>query len=251
MSDSDPPTFNRPIDPTKTIIERIKALIAKAESSPFEAEADAFMAKAQQLIEQHAINQAVLHGADPSSIGHDRVPLNGAYSSERSLIWGVVARANRCEVLNHSQYRSNKVTELSLVGRANDRELVHIVASSLEMQATRRMLDIDTSRGRESAVVQRRSFLRGFAVEVSDRFDRARRHEHAASPTARAAAQTLALATDAVDTYLADNFQIAPSRRRHNRLDGAAFSRGRRAGASADVGSSRLGPNSQGSLPPG
>lgn len=235
----------------RPIVERIKALIAKAESSPYEAEADAFMAKAQQLIEQHAINQALLHGADPSSIGHDRIPLTGSYSGERSLIWGVVARANRCEVLNHSQYRSNKVTELSLVGRAHDRELVRIVASSLELQATRRMLDIDTARGRESAVVQRRSFLRGFAVEVADRFERARRQEHVTSPSAREAAQTLALASDAVDTYLGEHFDIAPSRRRSSRLDGAAFSHGRRAGASADVGAGRLGDRGGRALPSG
>ncbi len=125
------------------IINRVQALIAKAESSTYSAEADAFMAKAQELINDHAIDQARLKGADPTSVGHDTVAMKGTYTKERSLIWSAVANANRCQVLTLSSYRSSKVKDLTLIGREQDRQLVRLLATSLELQAVNRLDDLD------------------------------------------------------------------------------------------------------------
>lgn len=220
-----------------SIITRVQALIAKAESSPYPAEADTFMAKAQQLINDHAIDQARLHGADPGSIGHETFDMQGTYTRERSLIWNAVANANRCHALSLSNRGSSKVLSITLVGRANDRELVRLVATSLELQAVKRVGDLDTSITRQSPVVQRRSFLRGFAIEVADRL---RQSGHTHSVVGASAEKALILAADAVDHYIADNFNVTPGRRSSARHDGVAFSRGRRAGASADVGAPRV-----------
>lgn len=222
------------------IIDRVRALIAKAESSPFPHEADAFMAKAQKLIDEHAIDQARLKGADPSTVGHDQIPMSGSYTRERSMIWSSVARANRCQVLTLSAYRSNKVSDLTLVGRRQDRELVQLVATSLELQAMRRLADLPLDRTFEAPVVQRRSFLRGFAIEVADRLQRAHPQTTALTESAQ---QALVLAADAVDDYVASNFDVSRGRRSQARFDGAAYSRGRRAGAAADVGQARVGSN--------
>lgn len=230
-----------------TIITRVQALIAKAESSPFPAEADAFMAKAQQLINDHAIDQARLTGADPTSVGHDTLPMKGTYTKERCLIWSAVARANRCQVLTLSSYGSSKVSDLTLIGRTQDRELVRLLATSLELQAVRRLDDLEPHPLGGSAVVQRRSFLRGFALEVTDRL---RRSGHTHAVVGQSAEQALVLARDAVDRYVADNFDVSRGRRTSAQHDGMAFSYGRRAGANADVGASRLG-NNRRALPPG
>ncbi len=45
------------------IAERIAALLDKAESTSYPAEADAFMAKAQELMARHAIDEAMLQPA--------------------------------------------------------------------------------------------------------------------------------------------------------------------------------------------
>lgn len=228
------------------IIDRVRALIAKAESSPFPAEADAFMAKAQQLINDYAIDEARLHGAEPTSVGHDTMSMAGAYSKERSLIWAAVANANRCQVLTLSSYGSSKVDDLTLIGRTHDRQLVRLLATSLELQALRRMADLDTGLTWATPVVQRRSFLRGFASEVSDRL---RRPSPEQAVVGHATRQALLLAADAVDRYVDDNFRVNRGRRSQARHDGMAYSRGRRAGADADVGSTRLGASRR-SLPP-
>jgi|GEM_PF-1106314 len=228
------------------IIQRVQALIAKAESSAYPAEADAFMAKAQQLINDYAIDQARLKGADPTSIGHDTVPMKGTYTKERSLIWSAVAKANRCEVLTLSARGSSKVVDLTLIGREQDRQLVQLLASSLELQAVKRLGDLDPNATWQSPVVQRRSFLRGFALEVAERL---RRSGHTHAVVGQAAEQALVLAAGAVDEYMRDQFHISRPRRATARHDGIAFSHGRRAGASADVGSSRLTTNRP-ALPP-
>jgi hypothetical protein len=220
------------------IITRVQALIAKAESSAFPAEADAFMAKAQSLMNDYAIDQARLIGADPTSVGHDTVAMNGTYTKERSLIWSAVANANRCQVLTRSMRGGSKVADMTLIGRREDRELVKLLATSLEIQAVKRLDDLDPDTTWQSPVVQRRSFLRGFAVEVSDRL---RRSGHTHAVVGESARQALVLAADAVDRYVHDNFAVGQARRSASRHDGLAFSRGRRAGAAADVGSSRVG----------
>lgn len=231
-----------------TIINRVKALIAKAESSAFPAEADAFMAKAQSLMNDHAIDQARLHGADPTSVGHETIAMKGSYTKERSMIYGAVARANRCQVLTLSNYGSSKVTDLTMIGRAEDRELVRLLATSLELQAMRRMKQLDTDTTWEAPVVQRRSFLRGFAMEVADRL---RRSGNTQVAVGEAAQQALVLAAGAVDDYVADHFDVSQRRRSSSsRHDGLAYSQGRRAGATADVGATRIGSNRR-ALPPG
>jgi len=229
------------------IINRVQALIAKAESSPFPAEADTFMAKAQQLINDHAIDQARLNGADPGSIGHETIDMQGTYTKERSMVWHAAANTNRCHALTLSQRGSSKVLSITLVGRKNDRDLVKLLAASLEVQAIRRLDDLDPNRTHESAVVQRRSFLRGFAVEVADRLQRS---GHSQAVVGESAEKALVLAANAVNDYVSDNFDVHVGRRSSVRHDGMAFSRGRQAGASADVGASRVG-GTRRSLPNG
>lgn len=230
-----------------TIISRVQALIAKAESSPFPAEADAFMAKAQQLINDHAIDQARLNGANPSSVGHDTLPIKGTYTRERSLIWSAAANANRCQLLTLSAYGTSKVSDMTLIGREQDRQLVRLLATSLELQAMRRLGELELHAAWESPVVQRRSFLRGFAIEVADRL---RRSGHTQAVVGQSAEHALVLAADAVNRYVSETFDVSRGRRSSARHDGIAYSHGRRAGASADVGASQIDTSRRG-LPSG
>lgn len=234
-------------------IDRVRALIAKAESSAFPAEADLFMAKAQQIIDEQFIDEAAIRRQPPGSVGHEEIPMSGSYSRERAQIWHAVTQANRCQLLTLSGYRSNKVQAMTLVGRTNDRHVVRLLAGSLELQGMRRLSELDTSRSHESAVVQRRSFLRGFANEVAQRLEASRRQTVQSAVnigrSRESVEQALVLATDAVERYVDDTFELGQQRRSQNRIDGAAYSRGRRAGASADVGATGLS-GARASLPP-
>lgn len=256
MSTNSTDSTNPPSGPSgperrRVNLARVRALLAKAESSEFPEEAAAFMAKAQQLIDEYAIDQATLQGLDTGTVGHEIISMSGAYTRERTFIWQAVSSVNRCELLTLSNYRSNKVTEMTLVGRAHDRELVQLLAVSLELQAMRQMASLDTSIAFETPVVQRRSFLRGFALEVAERLRRTQREttQHETVTRRHAVEQALVLATNAVTSYVDDNFNVSQGKTSRARFDGAAFSRGRRAGAVADVGGVKL-DGRRPSLPP-
>lgn len=225
------------------IVDRIRALMAKAESSQFPGEAESFMAKAQQLIDKYCIDQAQLQHEEHEQIGHQVVKLKDPYSKERSMIWAAVARANRCEIVTHMFQGSSKTNQISLVGRSTDRELVAVIAHSLENQALSQMKRIDLTRSRLSPVVQKRSFLRGFAAQVQTRLASIRQeHKTKAFDWAKpSAGNALELAHGEIQRYLDHEFNLSPQRKRTARVDPAAFGVGRRAGASADVGAKRIG----------
>lgn len=232
------------------LIERIKALIAKAESSTFAAEADAFMAKAQGLIDAYAIEESNLKDFDVGEVGHENLVLKGSYSAERSTIWAVVAEANRCRILNLRLYRSSKVSEVILVGHPQDREVVKLMAFSLETQALTRMKSLEISAG-ISPVVTRRSFLRGFVMEIQRRLQAQQRlRDSLDGPQGGSVSRALVQVGENVDRYVQDQFDVSVGRTRRALSDGEAYSTGRLAGANADVGSNRIGDNRR-ALPPG
>lgn len=76
------------------VLATIRALIAKAESTPFEAEADAFMKKAMQFLTRYHLDLAdVQAGVGPEKMGHQvhsfRGEMYGAKMWKRMLFWGV------------------------------------------------------------------------------------------------------------------------------------------------------------------
>ena len=80
MADHDP-AINDPV------LLKVRALLAQAESTTFEAEAEAFTAKAQELMARHAIDAALLwstaeRGERPSTI---RIPIDDPYVDIKSL----------------------------------------------------------------------------------------------------------------------------------------------------------------------
>ena len=77
------------------VIDRVRALLAKAESTTYPAEADALLAKAQELITRHAIDAALLGPNAYDEVGHEEIALHGSYSAERAQLWNAVAAANR------------------------------------------------------------------------------------------------------------------------------------------------------------
>jgi len=74
------------------VLQKVRGLLAKAESTEFEAEAAALTAKAQELMTRHAIDRAALHVGQavgrPSII---RVAIEAPYVDPKSLLLQLVA----------------------------------------------------------------------------------------------------------------------------------------------------------------
>lgn len=116
------------------IIERVRNLLAKAESTDFEAEAMAFTAKAQELMTRHAIDQAALGEGNPGDRGEApvaaRVFVDAPYADAKSLLLQIIAGESRCRSVFHS-----RVDLSTVVGFADDLAAVQLMFTSLLVQA--------------------------------------------------------------------------------------------------------------------
>jgi len=178
------------------MLERVRALLAKAESTTFPEEAEALTAKAQQLMARHAIDAAMLDdGDDSGEVESLRLWLDRPYEAEKSRLAAQVAWANRCRPV-----WIKDIGVVIVIGYSADLAVVELLFTSLLVQATRAMTAAPRrDDGRTRAF--RRSFLIGYASRIGERLS-----EAADAATSEAALEhgdallpVLARRTDAVD----------------------------------------------------
>ena len=136
MSHTEPnPTASTGLD-AKTL-ERVRALLAKAESTSFPEEAEAFTIKAQELMARYGIDAAMVAAArhDQSAPSRRVVRLDAPYSSAKAILLSVIARANRCAMV-----WSTVDHEAQVFGFDVDLDVVELLYVSLHLQATSAML---------------------------------------------------------------------------------------------------------------
>lgn len=157
-------------------LSRVRALLAKAESTDFPEEAESLTSKAQELMTRHSIDHAMLAaGADtPEQPVGRRVGVDNPYEAPKVLLLDAVARANRC--------RSIWTTDLGFVtvlGFGPDVDAVELLFTSLLVQATTAMVRHGSRRdssGRSTTRAFRRSFLTAYAQRIRQRLAEATRH---------------------------------------------------------------------------
>ena len=164
------------------MLAKVRALLAKAESTTFPEEAEALTAKAQELMARHAIDDAMIDaeagtGDDPVGI---RVQVDPPYASPKSLLLAEVASANRCRSV-----WSGELGFTTLFGFESDVEFVEVLYTSLLVQATRAMAAAGSQSDRYGRS-RTRSFRTSFLVAYASRIGQRLRAAEAAS---RAAAQ--------------------------------------------------------------
>lgn len=186
-----------------TVLARVRALLAKAESTTFEAEAEALTAKAQELIARHAIDVALL--GDVADVpGGRRILIERPYARAKFLLLGGIARANHCRAVWHGG-----IEVASVIGHSDDLHLVEVLYTSLLVQGTSAVLAA-SRRGEVEGSTRawRNAFWQGFAGRIGQRLSAASaaaRAEHAARH-GDDLLPVLAARKDAVDRALADAF---------------------------------------------
>lgn len=147
-----------------------RALLAKAESTEFEREAEALSAKAQELITRYALGR-LLHQSpaaeERSAPRARRIWLDAPYVRAKTALVHAVASANRCRSASADQFGFSVV-----VGSANDLDAVELLVTSLLVQADVAMLR-HGSRIDRSGVARtrsfRHSFLSAYAARIGER----------------------------------------------------------------------------------
>ncbi|WP_238424813.1 DUF2786 domain-containing protein [Micromonospora parastrephiae] len=130
------------------MLDRVRALLAKAESTTFPAEAEALTGKAQELIARHSIDEALLAaGSENGDLpGGIRLSTDTPYAGAKALLVQEVAAANRCEAV-----WSDDLGFTTVLGWPADLVAVELLYTSLLVQATAAMLRgrAERDRGRD------------------------------------------------------------------------------------------------------
>lgn len=156
------------------VLDRVRKLLAKAESTTFESEAEAFFAKASALMTEHALDEALLRDGKPvnETPVHVTLKVPAPYTTPKVTILSAVAKASRCQVV-----WSNRTSTAHLFGFATDVEYVQALWTSLLSFASQGAMrqEGDPYRYRNNVRAVRAAFLTGFAARIGQRLQEANR----------------------------------------------------------------------------
>lgn len=151
------------------VLERVRGLLAKAESTDHEAEATSFTAKAQELMTKHAIDLALLESSDPNDSTPTliRVPIDPPYADAKALLLQTVAEQSRCRSIHMSG-----IAMSNLIGFPTDLEGVDLLFTSLLVQGQKAMAVASATAppgARTRSQAFRAAFLLGFTGRIGER----------------------------------------------------------------------------------
>jgi len=157
-----------PVD--ERVLSRVRALLAKAEATTSEAEAEAFTAGAQERMARHSIDMAMLAATEPNNrdqpVGR-RIGIDNPYESSKAMLLNVVAKANRCRAVWSQDYGF-----CTVLGFEPDLDAVETIFTSLLVQAVTAMTRAGSrtgAGGRSRTRSFRQSFLAAYAVRIGER----------------------------------------------------------------------------------
>ena len=225
-------------DERHRLTTRVQALLRKAESTAFPAEAEALTAKAQDLLTRYALDAALLDGADG-----DRPPVvrpvvvRGAYGSGRAMLLGAVAQANRCVAV----WDAGASTAM-VVGFAVDLDATELLWASLVHQGEAAVVAAGPQRdqrGRSRTRSWRSAFWVAFAQRIGQRLEEITRATTAEMAGAAGdLAPVLASRQRDVDAAVRQHFPRL-TRRRARVSNGDGWAAGRTAADRADLAARR------------
>lgn len=229
----------------ESMVARVRKLLAKAESTSNPNEAEAFSAKAAELIAAHRLDpEHVRDSLDRGTLTLRRIPLGrGAYVRARLELLTAVARAHDCEVV----FETGPLGTIAVVaGFDSDLVVTALLYESLHTQAAAQMA---ATRLATPAATQRwrRSFLFGYAGRVAELFEQSRQ---AAAAQPRPGQPTLfddatsvpdvVARAERVKAYAKEAFGPVRVARGVRAPTARGWRDGHSAAAQADIGRSRL-----------
>jgi len=151
--------------PQPSLVAKVRKLLAMAERTSNQNEADAFSRKAAKLIAAHRIDPARLRAEPSGDLAVREVELGrGAYVRGRLTLLIAVAIPQGCKVV--FEVRSHG-TVAFVAGFRSDLDAVDLLYTSLHLQVAARMAA--ERRGTAAATQQfRRSFLFGYSKQIGE-----------------------------------------------------------------------------------
>jgi hypothetical protein len=224
------------------ILNRVRALLAQAESTNFEAEAETFTAKAQELMTRHAIDLAMVAAGTQRTERPDtiRIPIDEPYINAKWILLCEVATNSRCRAVFHKY-----VAMTSVIGYDADLRATETLFTSLLVQAQIAMQAAASSAPPGTPTRSRSfrsSFLTAYALRVGERLEEINAYvvADAEAETGRSILPVLAERSAIVDAKVREIFPRLRSMRSRAGLDPAGWASGRVAADRARLNSGDL-----------
>lgn len=222
--------------PTDKMMDRVRALLAKAESTEFPEEAEALSAKAMELITRHGIDRAVLaaSGDTQETVTTMDFTVTSPYHPQKITLLNQIAVALRCVCIKQLDRK-----QVTVFGFTSDLETLTVLYTSLLLQAENGLRHQPVP-WRENARTFRIAWMIGFAVAVSERLKQA---EQAAQADVERGGPSVSLVLADRKREVERAFKQANPRTRSETTTyrGSGADYGYEAGEGADIGTARLG----------
>jgi hypothetical protein len=193
------------------VLAKVRALLAKAESTEFPEEAETLSAKAQELISRYALERLVTQKADDRpAVLRRRIWIDAPYVAPKAALLQAVATANSCRVVLDDFYGY-----VTVLGEESDIEAVELLTTSLLVQADAAMLrhgSQSTRDGRSRTAAFRRAFLLSYAHRIGERLAEAQQDAVAALGRGGELVPLLTAKTERVEDAFTEAFPRVRSR---------------------------------------
>lgn len=228
-------------------LERIRALLIKAERTDNVHERETFMNAAMAQMARYGIEQAHIDACDP---GRRRRPIRraihlpvAAWGRQRAdLAWAVV-EAMRCKAVIFTA-RARRPYRVEIIGFQSDVDRAELMFTSLLLQMADELMRVRTPAG-ENARTYRKQWIVGYRTQVvariAERERRAEQEQEAATADASSASTALVLA-DRARRVQAAYREAFPEVRKgpKTKVRGSGYADGIAAGERADIGGAAL-----------
>jgi len=233
-------------DAPERLLDRVRKLLTQAEDdSVTPAEAQAFTAKAAELMAKYGIDRALLAADRPETDrpANRMLDIDNPWAREKAHLLCGLASAMRCQcILLGGSHPGSKV---HIFGFSSDIERTDVLYTSILIQMSHGLAGARVPEWSASPRAWRRSWLLGFATAV---VARVRQAEHSAmvAATERGVSGSDRAALVLADRSLAVRRQVEQAypitRKTRVTYSGSGYRDGFERGQRADIGAARVGP---------
>lgn len=151
--------------PNAKVLGRIRGLLAKADATDFDVEAETLTAKAQELMTRYSIDSLLLAEGNVDIVSR-RLHVENPHAAAKAQLLHGVATVNRVKSIWDPTY-----AVATLVGTPVDVEQTEILFTSLLIQATRALSHSPKARRRKGSASAAfgKAFLYAYAVRIGER----------------------------------------------------------------------------------
>ena len=234
-------------------LDKVRKLLAKAEAEGVTPEeAEALTGKAAELMAKYGIEQAqigIKTGFTQFTPDNRIIDIDNPWASVRANMLGGIARAMRCTCISLS---ADSGARVHVFGSKADIERAEMLYTSLLLQMASALRHAQAPAYVRSKRAWSRSFLLGYVSAVCARVRNAEGHarEDAKQQDAASGSKSTELVLVSREAQIAAAVKATYPRLRTTRITytGSGYSDGHRQGQRANIGGSRLGQGSRGSI---